>query len=41
MFFVVRPNRAELIQIGDLIDTGRIRPVIETCTGGIGKEQET
>ncbi len=30
MFFVVRPNRAELIQIGNLIDTGFIRPVIET-----------
>jgi len=29
MFFVVRPNRAELIQIGNLIDTGFIRPVIE------------
>ena len=30
MFFIVRPNRAELIQIGNLIDTGFIRPVIET-----------
>jgi NADPH:quinone reductase-like Zn-dependent oxidoreductase len=30
MFFVVRPNRAELIQIGHLINTGLIRPVIET-----------
>ncbi len=30
MIFVVRPNRAELIQIGDLIDPGCIRPMIET-----------
>jgi NADPH:quinone reductase-like Zn-dependent oxidoreductase len=29
VFFVVQPNRAELIQIGDLIDVGQIRPVIE------------
>ena len=30
MFFVVQPNRAELIQIGDLIDAGQVQPVIET-----------
>ena len=30
LFFVVQPNRAELIQIGDLIDAGQVQPVIET-----------
>jgi NADPH:quinone reductase-like Zn-dependent oxidoreductase len=30
IFFIVQPDRAELIQIGNLVDTGRIRPVIET-----------
>jgi NADPH:quinone reductase-like Zn-dependent oxidoreductase len=28
-WFVVEPNREQLIQIGDLIDTGQIRPIIE------------
>jgi len=27
---VVEPNRDQLIQIGTLIDTGRIQPIIET-----------
>jgi len=30
LFFVVQPNRAELIQIGELIDAGQVQPVIET-----------
>ncbi len=30
LFFIVQPNRAELIQIGDLIDAGQVQPVIET-----------
>ncbi len=30
VWFVVEPNRAHLIQIGALIDAGRIRPIIET-----------
>ena len=30
VFFVVRPNRAELIQIAKLIDAGQLRPVIES-----------
>ncbi len=30
LFFVVQPNRAELIQIGDLIDAGQVQPVSET-----------
>lgn len=30
VFFIVQPNRAQLIQIGDLIDTGQVRPVIDT-----------
>ena len=30
VWFVVEPNRAQLIQIGALIDAGRIRPIIET-----------
>jgi NADPH:quinone reductase-like Zn-dependent oxidoreductase len=30
LFFVVQPNRAELIQIGDLIDAGQVQPVIES-----------
>ncbi len=30
LFFIVRPNRAELIQIGNLIDAGEVRPIIET-----------
>src|SRR5258708_9052892 len=29
-WFVVEPNREQLIQIGTLIDAGRIRPIIET-----------
>jgi NADPH:quinone reductase-like Zn-dependent oxidoreductase len=29
VFFIVQPNRAELIQIGNLIDAGQLRPVIE------------
>jgi NADPH:quinone reductase-like Zn-dependent oxidoreductase len=29
MFFIVRPNRAQLARIGQLIDTGQVRPVIE------------
>jgi NADPH:quinone reductase-like Zn-dependent oxidoreductase len=28
-WFVVEPNREQLIQIGDLIDTGKLRPIIE------------
>ena len=27
--FIVRPDREQLIRIGELIDTGRIRPMIE------------
>jgi NADPH:quinone reductase-like Zn-dependent oxidoreductase len=30
IWFVVEPNRDQLIQIGTLIDTGRIQPIIET-----------
>ncbi len=30
VWFVVEPNREQLIQIGTLIDAGRIRPIIET-----------
>jgi NADPH:quinone reductase-like Zn-dependent oxidoreductase len=30
VWFIVEPNREQLIQIGDLIDTGQIRPIIET-----------
>jgi NADPH:quinone reductase-like Zn-dependent oxidoreductase len=30
IWFVVEPNRDQLIQIGTLIDTGQIRPIIET-----------
>src|SRR6266516_4780676 len=30
VWFIVEPNREQLIQIGALIDTGRIRPIIET-----------
>jgi NADPH:quinone reductase-like Zn-dependent oxidoreductase len=29
-WFVVQPNREQLIRIGALIDTGRIRPIIDT-----------
>ena len=29
LFFIVRPNREQLIQIGDLIDAGQLRPIIE------------
>jgi NADPH:quinone reductase-like Zn-dependent oxidoreductase len=29
-WFVVEPNREQLIQIGTLIDAGRIRPIVET-----------
>jgi NADPH:quinone reductase-like Zn-dependent oxidoreductase len=28
-FFVVKPNREQLIHIGNLIDTGQLRPIIE------------
>jgi NADPH:quinone reductase-like Zn-dependent oxidoreductase len=30
VWFVVEPNREQLIQIGALIDAGQIRPIIET-----------
>jgi NADPH:quinone reductase-like Zn-dependent oxidoreductase len=30
VWFVVEPNREQLIQIGALIDAGRIRPIIDT-----------
>ncbi len=30
VWFVVEPNRDELLQIGELIDAGKIRPVIDT-----------
>ncbi len=30
LFFIVEPNRDQLTQIGNLIDAGRIRPIIET-----------
>src|SRR6266576_4937863 len=30
VWFVVEPNRKQLIQIGTLIDAGRIRPIIDT-----------
>ena len=30
VWFVVKPNREQLIQIGALIDAGRIRPIIDT-----------
>jgi len=30
VWFIVEPNREQLIQIGALIDAGRIRPIIET-----------
>jgi NADPH:quinone reductase-like Zn-dependent oxidoreductase len=29
-FFIVEPNRDQLVKIGDLIDAGRIRPVVDT-----------
>jgi NADPH:quinone reductase-like Zn-dependent oxidoreductase len=29
-WFVVQPNREQLVQIGALIDAGRVRPVIDT-----------
>jgi NADPH:quinone reductase-like Zn-dependent oxidoreductase len=29
-WFVVQPNREQLVQIGELIDAGRIRPIIDT-----------
>ncbi|GHO64404.1 oxidoreductase [Ktedonobacter sp. SOSP1-52] len=29
LFFVVKPNREQLIDIGDLIDTGQLRPIIK------------
>jgi NADPH:quinone reductase-like Zn-dependent oxidoreductase len=29
IFFIVRPNRAELIEIGKLIDAGKLRPFVE------------
>ena len=30
VWFVVQPNRAQLVQIGALIDEGRLRPIIDT-----------
>ncbi len=30
LFFIVEPNRDQLTQIGNLIDAGKIRPIIET-----------
>ena len=27
---MVKPNRDELVQIGELIDTGQLRPIIDT-----------
>jgi NADPH:quinone reductase-like Zn-dependent oxidoreductase len=30
VWFIVEPNREQLIQIGALIDAGRIRPIIDT-----------
>jgi NADPH:quinone reductase-like Zn-dependent oxidoreductase len=30
VWFIVEPNRAQLIQLGALIDAGRIRPIIDT-----------
>src|SRR5512135_2748684 len=30
VWFIVEPNREQLIQIGDLIDTGQVRPIIDT-----------
>ena len=30
VWFVVEPNREQLVQIGELIDEGRMRPIIET-----------
>lgn len=30
VWFVVEPNRDELIQIGELIDAGQICPIIDT-----------
>ena len=29
-FFIVEPNRTQLIEIGQLIDTGRFRPFLDT-----------
>lgn len=29
-FFIVEPNRTQLIEIGQLIDTGRLRPFLDT-----------
>jgi NADPH:quinone reductase-like Zn-dependent oxidoreductase len=30
VYFIVGPNRDELIQIGALIDAGHLRPIIDT-----------
>jgi len=30
VFFIVEPDRAELIQLGNLVDSGQLRPVIDT-----------
>jgi NADPH:quinone reductase-like Zn-dependent oxidoreductase len=30
VYFIVKPNRDELIQISALIDAGRLRPIIDT-----------
>ena len=30
VWFVVEPNRDELVHIGELIDAGQLRPIIET-----------
>jgi NADPH:quinone reductase-like Zn-dependent oxidoreductase len=31
LFFIVRPNRTQLVRIGDLIDAGQIRPVVQSA----------
>ena len=30
VWFIVKPSRDQLIEIGELIDTGKIRPIIDT-----------
>jgi NADPH:quinone reductase-like Zn-dependent oxidoreductase len=30
VFFIVAPQRAELIEIARLVDAGRLRPIVET-----------
>lgn len=29
-FFIVHPSRDQLIKIGDLIDSGRVKPIVDT-----------